>query len=383
VLRLHTGRSKKSWDIDQQANYYYGLYLLGHDIDDIRQEFPKAVPRFLQMGAARRFLNGVRGLEDDLVEFVARQLPMTAFEYAYRRPEIAAVIGLNFVDGGVLEPIGKTAEAIGAALNIGQRKALVYLLEGFRGRSGQARLNTRSPQFKRDTPELCELVDFLTSLAGGTTPPPGGSSSAGGATGADVGPGPETGSSPASSGGSSGSGGSGSAANSGSRGSAASQDDEAGENADASGGPGSRGPNSPDTKDRLVFGGLMYHDVVSVNLERRYIELRQINLRTHPLAAAMLMRSVLETTIKQRLETTVPKPTGELNQVFPAVQLAYAADRSLMRAMNQIASGKVDKAGSITWFNHIVHDADCEITDKEVRAAWNLVVPVLRRLLQP
>jgi hypothetical protein len=381
VLRLHTGRSKKSWDIDQQANYYYGLYLLGHDIDDIRQEFPKAVPRFLQMGAARRFLNGIRGLDEDLVEFVARQLPMTAFEYAYRRPEIAAVIGLNFVDGGVLEPTGKTAEAIGAALNTGERKALVYLLEGFRGRSGQARLNTRSPQFKRDTPELGELVDILTSLASGTTSSPVGPGQAGGAPGAGAGTETGTGSASAPSDGSSGSGGSDSAQNSGSRGSASLQD-EADENTDAGGGAGSRGPNSPDTKDKLVFGSLGYHDVVSVNLERRYMELRQISVRTYPLAAAMLMRSVLETTIKQRLETTVPKPIGELNKVFPAVLQAYAADKSLTRAMNQIASGNVDKAGSITWFNHVVHDADCEITDKEVRAAWNLIVPVLRRLLQ-
>ena len=168
----------------------------------------------------------------------------------------------------------------------------------------------------------------------------------------------------------------------GSLGSATSQDEGGDQDTDAGGGPGSRGPNRPDTKDKLVFGSLVYHDVVSVNLERRYMELRQINLRTHPLAAAMLMRSVLETTIKQRLETTVPKPIGELKNVFPAVQRLYAGDKSLMRAMNQIASGKVDKAGSITWFNHVVHDADCEITDMEVRAAWNLIVPVLRRLLQ-
>ena len=213
VLRLHTGRSKKSWDIDQQANYYYGLDPTRPRHRRHPSGVPEAVPRFLQMGAARRFLNGVRGLDEDLVEFVARQLPMTAFEFAYRRPEIAAVIGLNFVEGGVLEPTGKTAEAIGAGLTTGQRKALVYLLEGFRGRSGQARLNTRSPQFKRDTPELRALVDILTSVSGGTSPPPAGSTSTGGATDAGPGAGNDmgTGSAPTSSGGSPGLGGSGGA----------------------------------------------------------------------------------------------------------------------------------------------------------------------------
>jgi hypothetical protein len=377
VLRLHTGQSKKAWDVDQQANFYYALYESGIDIAEIRNLYPKTVPRMIQMGAVRRFLNGVRHLDEALAEFVAKELPMTAFEYAYRRSGIAAAVGINFTDGGVLLPTTKPPQKIGETISTGQRKALVCLLEGFRGHAGQPRYSSRSPEFKKSSQELQDLVAILESLANGATPLatgfgalPGGGSPTGPA---GLGAGGGTADGDAASGSASGS--SSAGAGVGATGSPAGGGDS------TSNGSGSRGPNSPDTKDKLQFGSLRYHDVVSVNLERRYIELRSISLSTYPLSAAMLMRSVLETTIKQRLETD-SRPSGELSKVFPDVVAAYGKEKALKRQIDTISSGKADKPGSIQWFNHVTHDAEASVMASELRAAWDLVVPVLRRLLQ-
>ena len=362
VVRLHTGLAKVAWDLDQQANFYYALLESGVSTDEIRTRYPNTVPRFIRMGAVRRFLNGVRISDTELRDFVDTKLPMSALEYAYRRTEIGDAVGITFDTDGRLLPTTKSPQKIGESLSVERRKGLIYLLEGFRGRDGEVKYSSRSPEFRKDHPKQQALLDTLAELATGkaiahspvqpASFPVDGSTTAGSVT----------------------------------EGSAeAERISTAAPDAYVVVPPvplKPRGPNHPDTKDRLQMGGIDYHDHVSVNLERRYVELRSINLSTHPLAAAILMRSVLETTIKQHFEST-SRPSGELKNVFKAVQTTYGSERSLKRAIGIVDSGAITVPGSILWFNFIAHDSDASATPEDVRQAWNLINPVIRRLLLP
>ena len=148
------------------------------------------------------------------------------------------------------------------------------------------------------------------------------------------------------------------------------------------GGTGSRGPNHPDTKDTLDLSGLDYENA-PLNLKLRYFELRKISLSNLPIAAAILMRSVLEATIKVHFEGSPTPATGQLSDVFKRVVQAYGQEKSLKSGISAIQSGNAHKHGSIQWFNLIAHSADASVSADDVRQAWKVVNPLLRRLLRP
>lgn len=125
--------------------------------------------------------------------------------------------------------------------------------------------------------------------------------------------------------------------------------------------------------------GLAYDDT-HVNLQRRYQELRKMEVKGLPIATAMVMRSVLESTIKWHYEASGTRAHGLLKEVFEPVKSDYGKDRALKSAIGQVGSGS--QPGSITWFNGIVHDGDAAPSEADVRAAWNLINPLLRHLLR-
>lgn len=147
-------------------------------------------------------------------------------------------------------------------------------------------------------------------------------------------------------------------------------------------GAGSRGPNHPDTKDTLDLSGLDYENA-PLNLKLRYFELRRINLGNLPIASAILLRSVLEATIKVHFEGSATPATGELSAVFKVVAQTYGSEKTLKSTIGAIQSGNAHKHGSIQWFNLIAHSADASVTAEDVRQAWKVVNPLLRRLLRP
>lgn len=119
-----------------------------------------------------------------------------------------------------------------------------------------------------------------------------------------------------------------------------------------------------------------------MNLNRRYQELRKLEVRVVPIASAMVMRSVLESTIKWHYEASGDRAHGELKQVFTRVRDDYGRDKALKSAIGKVHSGNATQPGSITWFNGIVHDGDAAPSEADVRAAWDLINPLLRHLLR-
>lgn len=354
VARLHTGISKRRWSRDQQATFYYSLVDEQTTVQEVKAQYPDvAIARFMKMAVMRRFLVAAPFSDPSLRRFATSDdLAMSAFEYAYRNKDIAAAIGAEFDKDGLLVPRSLTPEAIAANLPKNKLDALEHLVSEFRAE----RLNTRSPEFKKSSDLHQSFVDNLKSISSPTqsswlTAQPialhspdtvGGASASGSESGTSTGTSSQAG---------------------------------------VLGEQGTRGPNHPDTKNTLDMSGLDY-DSAPVNLQYRYFELRRISLMQFPISAAILMRSILEATIKVHFESTAPV-SGELRNVFDQVVQHYGKEKALMATINTIRSGGAQKQGSIQWFNLIAHSVDAPVTADDVRLAWREVNPVLRRLLRP
>lgn len=359
VARLHTTVPKKRWSRDQQAKYYFSLLGPTTTVEDVKSAYPGvSVVRFIKMAVMRRFLSGVKFSDRTLHDYVVGDdLAMSVFEYAYKKPAIAAAMGVSFNRDGFLMPSDKSAEQIGAGLTGQQLAAVEHLMVEFRA----GRLNTRSAEFGKETPELAALLAILTGVPVG--PDPGGPD---GPDPADPAPDDPTADDP-------------------------DDDDPEGPGDPSPGprGPGSpppgdpRGPNHPDIKDRLVLTGLDFTTHASVNLQNRYYELKGLTLSRTPVAAAMLLRAVLESTIKFHFEGTATPAHGELKKCMAVVQAAYGNDRGVKEAINKIDSADAKTPGSVRWFNDVTHSADAVPTPETVRAAFRLLHPVLRLLLRP
>jgi hypothetical protein len=361
IARLHSGLSKKGWSLDQQANFYYSLLNATTTVDDIKAEYPdENVTRFIKMAVMRRFLAAVKFSDKSLHDYVTgASLAMSAFEYAFRSKQIAAAMGVAFSKDGFLEPTTKTTEAVAAGLTRLQRSAVEYLMDEYRA----GRLNTRSPKLNKKSPDFALLVERLTTgkasspapaatspSSTGTAPTSGGGSHSTTGTGGTVPPTPTP--TPAS----------------GSSGAAPA---------------GTRGPNHPDTKKTLPLSSLDYATHTSANLQSRYHELRKMNLEELPAATAMMLRSILETTIKYHFESTATPAAGELKPSVAVLVAAYGSEKPLKASIGKLQSGNATEPGSVQWFNLVCHSADTVVTDKDVRAAYKLLEPVLRRLLRP
>jgi hypothetical protein len=358
IARLHTTVPKKRWSRDQQAKYYYSLLGPTTTVEDVRRAYPGvSVARFIKMAVMRQFLSGVKFTDRTLHEYVTGELlTMSAFEYAYKKAVIAAAIGVTFNRDGLLLPVAKTPHRIGTDLGGQELVAVEYLMAEFRA----GRLNTRSPEFGKDTPELARLLAVLTGITPVADPQdpddpdddPGGPDSDDPWTDdPDDGPGVPD-----------------------------------GEPSDPKGDPGPgdpRGPNHPDTKDRLILTGLDFTTHTSVNLQNRYHELRRLTLSQTPVAAAMLMRAVLESTIKFHFEGTATPARGQLKDCMGVVKAAYAKESDVREAISKIDSAGSSTPGSVRWFNDVTHSADAVPTAQTVREALRLLHPLLRRLLRP
>lgn len=343
VARLHTGISKKRWSRDQQATFYYSLLDDQTTVDDVKAQYPGVeVVRFMRMAVTRRFLMAVPFADASLREYAASDaLSMSAFEYAYRNKHIAAAIGAAFDNDGQLLPRDSTPEKTAASLPPTKLNALEFLIGEFRAN----RLNTRSKEFGKDTKErdllLARLNEFLMTTRQSSSQAPGSSDPTDDTDGG--------------------------------------QRSRTSDPSTPRGAP--RGPNHPDTKDTLDLSGMPYEDA-PLNLKLRYHELREISLSRLPTATAILMRSILESTIKIHFESSEMRASGELSEVFKKVNQSYRAERPLRAIIDSIQSGGTGKPGSIQWFNLIAHSADASTTAADVRQAWKVVNPLLRHLLR-
>ena len=121
-----------------------------------------------------------------------------------------------------------------------------------------------------------------------------------------------------------------------------------------------------------VFGA------VARNLDHVSARLGQVD------ADLIVLRAVVESTIKFHFEGTATPATGELGPCMALVKVTYGSGRSPVKsAISRVHSADVKTPGSVHWFNDVCHSSDAVTTADTVRDAFKLVHPLLRLLLRP
>lgn len=362
--RMHIGKPKRAWGLDQQATFYYSLLDKDTDVDVLKSQYPgKQIVRLMKMASARRFITHVKFNDSSLQDYAASsRLTMSSFEYAYNKPEIAGLIGLTFNTQGLLEP---TPEKAARALSEYERRALELLLSKYRSKE----LSTRAQAFKKGTPEFDALLCELR----GDEPHP---SSDGlederhpdrdGHYDHDNG--------------------------------SVDSDEHAGGDGHAGGastrsgvsGRSERGSTHPTRRDKLnvsTVKELFQRPGIPPNMKTLFIELENINARYFPLAASMLMRSLLESVVKFYLPPGESGRQGRwpptLGQLFPSISQEFGGRGSpIGSGVNRISSGQAHNPGSIQWFNAVTHDYQFVPALVDVHDAWSVVYPVIKHLIE-
>lgn len=374
VARMHTGIPKKRWSADQQANYYYDL-LTEFSFAELRDLFPKeALPKLIRRAAARRFIAAVRYDDPRLAKFAAgetvegRTLTVAAFAYAYERKDIAAAIGLTFTPEGQITPGDVAPEVLGRQLDGVPRRALERLLLKFLDEG----YDTRTLAFKeREGKEA--RAELITELLADDSPTAS-RSPLGDDTRHERGDGVEA--EPAAGGPAGGESRDSAGAGSG-RGAGVGDREE--------GGRGSRGPNSTDSRKGLDLRGVPYDaEWVRSNLRDRYIELRRIDLELTPVAAALMLRLVLESTIKFHFRGSEHVVAGmKLSECVGVLRKVHGGNKHLANAINTLHSGSGQQVGSGTWFNLVSHSEDMAVSASDVRQAFKKIQSLLAFCLKP
>jgi len=368
LARLHTGTPKKSWLREQQAMFYHAQLSPAVGLDELRALYPgenASIASFIRMGEMREVIRALRYGDRELEQFVkTSQLKMTSFEYAYERPGIQAVLGLEFGGDGRLKTKRFSKD---------QTRGLMYLLAMFK----VGTLNTRSPELKAKGSAHDQFVERLRQVVSGeadpgrtqgdydateTRQPSGAPGSSTGAGHRSRPGGSDAGASSASAG-----------ENPGSAGKTAGAGGTATE--------ASRAPNRGATRSRLDMEGFEYKGS-SAGMRRRFEELARLDVRDFPNAGYDLLRTVLECAIKdyfaakgQRLKDKM------LSACLQELIRAYRGDQrmtSLINAVNRKGTMPASQySGTALSLNSGNHEPDSFAGSNEVHEAWERIKPIL------
>ncbi|POH62330.1 hypothetical protein C3B61_15740 [Cryobacterium zongtaii] len=376
LARLHIGVSKKRWDLDEQAKFV--IAQLGEDmtVEQLSAMLPgiESVPRVVRMGRIREALRATKYTDESLARYArGSRLKMSSFEYAYRQTAIQDLIGLKF-DG--------QAQVISWAHTPTQLFALERLLNGFK--SGE--LNTRrglkpdttayklllAEMLKTDQEVAIPVNGHKPAVASNVAGVDQSDSPAVGASSLGITPGTVT---PPSS-----------APDSETVPGTGSDAHQSSTKSDAEDATGSklRGPNDPLLRANLTLTGID-EPAHPLTMQRRLRELRRINVVEFPSAAAMLMRSVLEASVKEHYgQSNGIDAVGELGAVMRQVKTDYGRNGQLSNAINNITRFGNDAThvpGTGRWFNMITHSVNVDVNGQHVQQAWLVVLPLVRFLL--
>jgi len=356
LARLHIGQSKSGWGRDAQARFVIAQLESGMSIGDIRKELPgvKNAAGYVRQYYVRQMLREANFSDPALIEFASGpKLKMTSFEYAYGNPEIQRVLGLTFDKEGLVKSGPTTAIQVEA-------------LERLVGLFASNELNTRKFPKRNSDSYDADMSVLVAKLVDGEKGPVHEERPRSAVL--------ETVHDQSAGEGSDDAGHSESRAN-GVPASAVIGEHSQGSRSSAPSAAGSaRGPNSPDVLKSLHVTLNYAH--APAGLRKRLQELRSLDLATYPIAAVMLMRSVVEASIKWHFATLGSPVSGELGAVMGDVQRTYyKSHRSLQNVIDLLRdnSGVNVRPGSLRWFNMATHDANHAVDAQAVRSAWQNV----------
>ncbi|WP_296178942.1 hypothetical protein [uncultured Mobiluncus sp.] len=347
IASLHTGKSKRAWSLDQQANYYYSLLDDTTTVEMLKAKYPGIdVVRFIKMAVMRRFIRNVPFTDSRVKEYASStDLSMSVFEYAYSKNAIASTIGVSFSKDGLLKPVDQTIEEIARTLPEAKIKSLQFLLTKFMNKE----LTTRSKEFKADGESECP--EFYALLKGETvtTPEPQ----------ADAPSLPDD-----------------------STLAPQNKADTQGSNVKST--TSSKPPRRQQDADTLNLNDIDFN-LLSLNMKSRFDELGRINIKNFPIATSILMRSALETIIKLYLDSKADKSLKQdktLAGDLLDLQKEFGNTKGIKNEINVLVDQNPKKDGSVGWFNAITHDKNFPVSKEEVFTAWRKVCPVIVFLLK-
>ncbi|GAB77004.1 hypothetical protein SAMN05421595_2139 [Austwickia chelonae] len=347
LARQHIGEDKKRWGLDEQAKFVLAQLTGDVDVKTLRATLTgiKNIVRVVKMGRVRQSLKEITYNDSTLLDYVSStDLKMSAFEYAYRDRQIRPLLGFEFDSEG---------DITSCPQGPGEIAVLERLLHGFR--SGE--LSTRKVLNDKNGEAYSTLVAELRTLSGisetssakAAAPPPASAGAPSQPNALEGGSGGESATS------------------------GAAEDNTANK----------VGPNSPDSKNKLVI--TLDYTKTPVGLQKRFIELRSIDLGVHPVAGSVLLRSVVESTIKLHYSKRGNHAVkGMLGQVVPHLATDYGNVGSISQSIRllQNAIAPQQRPGSGNWFNSASHDPAAVINAQQVRDAWQELEPLLLFLLQ-
>ena len=370
LARLHTTTPKKSWIREQQAIFYHAQTLDGASVEELKVRYPTAkdIPRFIQMGEMREVIRDLDFGGDEAVrEFVLdSKLRMSSFEYVYRNKKLLAALSLSFNRDGFLED---------RTVSEGQQAALLYLI----GRLRDGSLTTRSDELKAKNPACEKLAKKVAALVAGEPIVTEHEDPQDPAEGDEAGSISETASGNSAD----------SRSNETSAKPSAGSEAASGSSSTGDGGPTQRGPNRGDTRVRLNMDGFVYAGT-SRGLERRYEELRRINVSDYPNAAHDLLRTILECSIKEmrRVKGAVEQrraPTLGTQIDWLLQEYQTEKNNRMVGLVSRLKkTGKMNSdqlLQSSDALNFTNHEPDFFMEPRDVHAAWDHLKPILTEIV--
>lgn len=400
LARLHIGRSKKGWGRAEQSRFVMAQLEAGKTISELKRELPgiKNPVTYVKQHYVNRLLRETPFSDPKVAEYATSKLTLTAFEYAYGNAEIQQVVGLEFDDDGVPQRTPSSPEELIAF----ERLVAMY---------HQGELSSRKFP-KRSSKTFQEDMASLIARLRGQHPGAVAEASAQGEAASDVGelndhsgakmwddleddarPTPRHEKSPEAE---SSRGPHGKDFNRGLQDDVGQPSPYIGDPADLSQpvsptGPAQADPfvrpqpNDPDTRKRLTI--TVNYASASTGIQKRFSELRKLTVADTPIAVAVLIRSIIEASVKFHF-SRLPQSknvSGELGAVMRTVKDAYGKEQSLRNVVELLNNNSSNplRSGSLRWFNNAAHDADFSVREQEVRDAWQQVEPIIQFMLKP
>ena len=378
IAAIHTGNLRKPWSPARQAAFFRAQMAAGRKYAELVRRYPTIDVRYFIFRA--HIVNLFQNMNYDdpeLRDFLTTnewRRGLSTLSRIYESKDFLNLTGLVMDDKGVL---GK------AISDEAMKEIATIIVQGIKiGELNTRSLNTvRSPAFTRLMAELKEAADTASRSPGpGPTPPvptgPGGGQPTGPGGGQPTGPG---GGQPTGPGGGQPTGPGG------------------GQPTNKSGGSGQPAPKPAapkKSKPNFLSVGLLvppaqYPIAVRLHLE----ELSALNIQKFPNATFLMLRALLEKSIKAYAEAKGIVINGSRNNGY--VQLYHAlkwygeyvtqnGPRALIQPVTQLQSGKlVNYTASSDALNAINHNHHFSVDPDEVVNCWNSIDSILRELMKP
>lgn len=357
VAALHTSNPRKPWSPARQAAFFQAQIDAGRKYKQLLTRYPTVnVPDFvLRARLVNRLKTAVVG-DPDLADFIGNKdwkSGFSALTRIFESKDFREVTGIGLTSDGDLT----------TSLSDDDFNAVARLIvQGMQDRT----INTRTLN-KVTSPRFLQLMSEIRMTIGATTTggrPSGGS---GGATGASAGAGGTTG-----------------------------KAEKAGANTGT--GAGSKGTTTgakPKTKTTaLPIGNVAVPDSYGEPMKAHFGELSVINIQRTPNAAFLMLRAILEKSIKAYADakgvdiaTTKHNNNGrvQLHNCLTWVVEYWGKDKKdLVAPTKRVQGGRLAEYTSTKdALNEANHNYKFSVDPDEVERAWQSIDPLLRELLAP